>query len=116
MLLVVLKNLYDKIVIAEIEVTSMSRQQIKTFVFFDLEGTGLSDNPRITEITMVAMNRSSGEEMVYKARKALWAPGMNEQPPDLPRVINKLTVCVYPMKPICHEAEEITGLCESYID
>jgi len=91
----------------------MSRNQIKTFVFFDLEGTGLTDNPRITEITMVAMNRSAGEEMVYRARKALWAPGVNEQPPDLPRVINKLTVCVYPMKPVCREAEEITGLCQS---
>jgi len=91
--------------------SAMSRQQIKTFVFFDLEGTGLSDNPRITEITMVAMNRSSGEEMVYRARKALWAPGTNDQPPDLPRVINKLSVCVYPMKPICYEAAEITGSC-----
>jgi len=90
--------------------TSMSRQQIKTFVFFDLEGTGLSDNPRITEVTMVAMNRSSGEEMVYRARKSLWSPGTNEMPPDLPRVINKLTVCIYPMKPICYEAAEITGL------
>lgn len=90
----------------------MSRRQIKTFVFFDLEGTGLSDNPRITEITMVAMHRSSGEEMVYRAQKALWAPGTNDQPPNLPRVINKLSVCIYPMKPICFEAAEITGLCQ----
>jgi len=94
----------------------MSRHLIKTFVFFDLEGTGLTDNPRITEVTMVAMNRSSGEEMVYKARRALWAPGLNEQPPDLPRVINKLTICIYPMKPVCREAEEITGLCQRNTD
>jgi hypothetical protein len=87
----------------------MSRKEIKTFVFFDLEGTGLTDNPRITEISMIAINRVAGMEMVFKARKNLWAPGLPEGPPDLPRVQNKLTVCIYPMKPVCFEAAEITG-------
>jgi hypothetical protein len=87
----------------------MLRREIKTFVFFDLEGTGLTDNPRITEISMIAINRAAGMEMVYKARKNLWAPGLPEGPPDLPRVQNKLTICVYPMKPVCIEAAEITG-------
>ena len=87
----------------------MARREIKTFVFFDLESTGLTDNPRITEISMIAMNRSSGMEMVYKARKNLWAPGLPEGPPDLPRVQNKVTVCIYPMKLVCLAAAEITG-------
>ena len=86
-----------------------AEREIKTFVFFDLEGTGLTDNPRITEIAMIAIHRASGEEMIYKARKNLWAPGTADGPPDLPRVMNKLNLCVYPMKPICFDAAEITG-------
>jgi hypothetical protein len=87
----------------------MLRREIKSFVFFDLESTGLTDNPRITELSMIAMHRAAGMEMVSKARKNLWAPGLDEGLPDLPRVQNKLTLCIYPMKLVCMEAAEITG-------
>lgn len=86
-----------------------SHREIKTFVFFDLEATALEEKPRITEISMIAMNRTSGLEMVYKARKSMWAPGTSDNPPDLPRVQNKLIICLYPMKPVCYEASQITG-------
>ena len=72
---------------------------IKTFVFFDLETSALHaiDRPRVTELCMVAVNRSAIESSAaFKA--------------SVPRVIDKLTLCVYPSKEISPMAFDLTGL------
>ena len=90
--------------------------KIKSLVYFDLEATGLksSGRPRITEISFVAVNIEDVKEMHLKIQ--------NHQPnrkyPDdhhhiesfLPRVLSKLTLCVYPMATIMPIVTDITGL------
>lgn len=75
--------------------------EINTFVFFDLEGTGLTDNPRITELSLMAIHRRA-------VKDAKWI--VHDRELYLPRVINKLTVCMYPIKVISSEASSLTGL------
>ncbi|XP_053552003.1 three prime repair exonuclease 2 [Bombina bombina] len=74
---------------------------IKTFVFLDLEATGLNqDAPRITELCLVAVHLSS-----------LANPVMDDSgKPQLPRVLDKLCLCVDPDKPFTEGASKITGL------
>ena len=70
---------------------------ISTFAFVDLEATGLGGlgkKPRITEITILAVHRDSF---------------LDELCGEIPRVINKITLCVYPMKPVEPDASRITG-------
>ncbi|GAB1602783.1 three-prime repair exonuclease 1-like [Argonauta hians] len=74
--------------------SSFSFRNINTFVFFDLEATGLNETgnpPKITELYMVAVNRN---EMSYTQ----------------PRVLNSLRLSFYPNKPICPAASAITRL------
>lgn len=80
--------------------------EIQTFVFFDLEGTGLFNKPRITEISLLAVHRSSLQNAAYDMQ------GLNadDRCNFLPRVVNKLTVCINPMKTISLEAANLTGL------
>lgn len=74
---------------------------IKSFIFFDIEGTGLpqfNGSTKIMEISLVACSvdhfvASSGQEM-----------------PEIPRVLHKLSFCVNPFKRICEESTKITGL------
>ena len=73
---------------------------INTFVFFDLEATGLAgigDKPRITELAMVAVHR-------------LMMVDTQCSPSKTTRITDKLTICVYPMKPISAGAAAITGI------
>ena len=90
-------------------------EEIKTIVYFDLEATGLksSGKPRISELSFVAVNfqdildfHLKIEECKEKARQ------MNSDKIEklLPRVINKLTLCVYPMATIVPQVSSITGL------
>ncbi|CAH2316513.1 Three prime repair exonuclease 2 [Pelobates cultripes] len=74
---------------------------VKTFVFMDLEATGINyQHPKITEICMVACHVSSLEN-----------PDFDESgKPKLPRVLDKLCLCVDPTKPLNEEAAHITGL------
>jgi len=69
---------------------------IKTFVFFDLETTGLpsmeNNKTKITELTMVAVQTEH------------LASGV------LPRVLNKLSLCFNPQKMVSCDSERITGL------
>lgn len=68
--------------------------QISTFVFLDFEATGLNNGKtKITELALLSVQR---EELMT--------------PYGTPRVVNKLTLCVNPMKPISPRASEITGL------
>jgi hypothetical protein len=90
-------------------------KEIKTIVYFDLEATGLksSGKPRISELSFVAVNfqdildfHLKIEECKEKARQ------MNSDniAKLLPRVLNKLTLCVYPMATIVPNVSSIRGL------
>ncbi|XP_004482634.1 three prime repair exonuclease 2 [Dasypus novemcinctus] len=75
--------------------------QAETFVFLDLEATGLPNvDPEIAEISLFAVHRSSLEH-----------PERDEAGvPVLPRVLDKLTLCMSPTRPFTAKASEITGL------
>jgi DNA polymerase III epsilon subunit-like protein len=85
--------------------------EIKTLVYCDLEATGLksSGRPRISELSLVAVNIEDVLELHSQIKSHL-PEGPNEIESMLPRVMNKLTVCVYPMSTIRPEVSEITGL------
>ncbi|XP_004695264.1 PREDICTED: three prime repair exonuclease 2 [Condylura cristata] len=73
----------------------------ETFVFLDLEATGLPNlDPEIAELSLFAVHRSSLE-----------SPERDESgAPVLPRVLDKLTLCMSPQRPFSAKASEITGL------
>ena len=89
---------------------------IKTLVYFDLEATGLrsSGRPRITEISFVAVNYESLNEINIQIEKYLENRNNQDNAVNLeglfPRVLNKLTLCVYPMATILPEVSDITDL------
>ena len=66
-----------------------------------------SGRPRITEVSFVAVNTKDVSEMHSSLLSHLSKP---EDKIILPRIINKLTICVYPMAIIRPEVSEITGL------
>uniref|UniRef100_UPI00006835D8 Three prime repair exonuclease 2 n=1 Tax=Homo sapiens TaxID=9606 RepID=UPI00006835D8 len=73
----------------------------ETFVFLDLEATGLpSVEPEIAELSLFAVHRSSLENPEHDESGAL----------VLPRVLDKLTLCMCPERPFTAKASEITGL------
>ncbi|XP_077185834.1 three prime repair exonuclease 2 isoform X2 [Paroedura picta] len=76
-------------------------QDFQTFVFLDLETTGLPrDQPCMAELSLFAVNRRS-----------LQCPAPQlPQLPQPPRILDKLTLCIDPQKPFTPKAEEITGL------
>ena len=77
--------------------------EIKTLVYFDLEATGLksSGRPRICEISLVAVNT---QDLVNIENKQYCEVNF------LPRIVNKLTLCVYPMAVIVPLVSDLTGL------
>ena len=85
--------------------------EIKTLVYCDLEATGLknSGRPRITELSLVAVNTESILDLNAMLLSHL---PLSKLKVDrmLPRVVNKLTICVYPMTTIRPEVSGITGL------
>jgi DNA polymerase III epsilon subunit-like protein len=85
--------------------------EIKTLVYCDLEATGLksSGRPRISELSLVAVNIEDILEL-HSQIKRHFPKCSNQIESLLPRVMNKLTVCVYPMATIRPEVSEITGL------
>ena len=79
--------------------------EIKTLVYFDIEATGLksSGRPRICEISLVAVNTQD----VVNSKKG------DEQFCEvsfLPRIMNKLTLCIYPMAVIVPLVSDMIGL------
>ncbi|KAG8508746.1 Three prime repair exonuclease 2 [Galemys pyrenaicus] len=76
-------------------------RRAETFVFLDLEATGLpSTDPEVAELSLFAVHRS-----------ALESPQRDESgTPVLPRVLDKLTLCMSPQRPFTAKASEITGL------
>ena len=91
-------------------------RNIETIVYFDLEATGLksSGKPRICELSLVAVNIKDVLDL-HKKMTEKFKTGRKEVTPVhlehlLPRVINKLTLCVYPMNTIVPLVSDITGL------
>uniref|UniRef100_A0A4X2JQP4 exodeoxyribonuclease III n=1 Tax=Vombatus ursinus TaxID=29139 RepID=A0A4X2JQP4_VOMUR len=73
----------------------------ETFVFLDLEATGLPNAyPEIAEISLFAIHRFSLEHPERDESGAL----------QLPRVLDKLTLCMCPERHFTPKASEITGL------
>ena len=62
--------------------------------------------PRITELSLVAVNTES----ILDLNEMLLSQSKVKVERMLPRVMNKLTVCVYPMATIRPEVSGITGL------
>ena len=89
---------------------------IKTFVYFDLEATGLksSGRPRISELSFVAIDAQEINIMNKKLSEKVKNITCHEDilllETLIPRVLNKLTICVYPMATIMPEVSSITGL------
>ncbi|XP_020648734.2 three prime repair exonuclease 2 [Pogona vitticeps] len=84
-------------------------QDFQTFVFLDIETTGLpKDRPRVAELCLFAVHRRSLQHPL---------PRVVTTPLDqLPRVIDKLTLCIDPQKPFTPVAEEITGLSNQNLE
>ncbi|XP_076299189.1 uncharacterized protein LOC143218090 isoform X1 [Lasioglossum baleicum] len=70
---------------------------LNTFIFFDLETTGLMANncmPKITEVSLIAVSRNA----------------ISDTTKTLPRVLSKLVLPINPLKHIPQKVETITGL------
>ena len=85
--------------------------QIRTLVYFDLEATGLrcSGRPRITELSFVAVNTEDVLDM-HSRIFSNCQENRTKIESIVPRIVNKLTVCVYPLAIIRPEVTDITGL------
>lgn len=82
-------------------ITMSKGPQAETFVFLDLEATGLpSVDPKIAEISLFAVHRSSLENPKRDESDA----------PVLPQVPDELTLCMSPERPFTAKATEITGV------
>lgn len=89
--------------------------EIKTLVYFDLEATGLksSGKPRISEISLVAVDVEDVLDLQVRIGNHFKKKSRDhrvEVEHLVPRVINKLTLCVYPMATIMPVVTNITGL------
>ena len=86
--------------------------QIRTLVYFDLEATGLrlSGKPRISELSLVAVKVEDVLELQTTLTQHLARIGFSGVEKLEPRVLNKLTICVYPMATIMPVVSNITGL------
>ncbi|XP_010588136.1 three-prime repair exonuclease 1 [Loxodonta africana] len=77
---------------------------MQTLIFLDLEATGLPfSQPKVTELCMLAIHRCALEN----------TPSPQGPPPTvppLPRVVDKLSLCVAPGKACSPAASDITGL------
>jgi DNA polymerase III epsilon subunit-like protein len=102
--------------VASLTSPSQAMQDIKTFVYFDIEATGLksSGRPRVCEMSLIAVNSSD----ILDLHKILMN-SLSEKTKDdthiqvesfYPRIINKLTLCVYPMATIVPCVSSMTGL------
>ena len=83
---------------------------IKTYVFFDLESTGLSA-ARVTEVSLVAVHHQE-----FTSFSKMFSNKMASKSDQTglcwlyPRVMNKLTLAVNPAKPVNYFVEQLTGL------
>ncbi|XP_006824670.1 three-prime repair exonuclease 1-like [Saccoglossus kowalevskii] len=103
------KNDLDHDVLAaetsDIKPTGSRFTPTETYVFIDLEATGLpvlDILPDITEIAMVAVSRKVFEE------------GSTSRAP--PRALDKLVMCVQPSREVNPGAQKMTGLSKSFLE
>ena len=99
--------LFDWIIgFSAIEVLVMS--EINTLVYFDIEATGLksSGKPRICEISLVAVNTQDVLNLGVTRKE----DNQFCEVSFLPRIVNKLTLCVYPMAVVIPLVSDLTGL------
>ena len=92
---------------------------IKTLVYFDLEATGLKScgRPRISEISFVAVNTQDVQDLHSRIVNRIVDNKYGEKIESiLPRVINKLTLCVYPVATVPPIVSDITGLDNYNLD
>ena len=85
----------------------------KTLVFLDLESTGLQDSgrPRICELSLVAVKTKEFLELYFRINNEIESNKSEESMDNiLPRIINKLTLFVYPMAPILPHVSRITWI------
>lgn len=75
--------------------------EIKTFVFFDIEATGLSEPIEITELAMIAVSR----EDLLKAKEN----------GSFPRIMQKFVIHMKPRKEIEGQAARISGKIKTKI-
>ena len=93
--------------------TKESGEKIKTLVYFDLEATGLRNigRPRISELSLIAVDSQCIHDLHLDIQNCLrMKNAVNKIESILPRVLNKITLCVYPMTTIKPEVTDITGL------
>ena len=85
---------------------------VRTLVYFDIEATGLksSGKPRICELSLIAVNVQDVLEMTENVENRTIESKIFQVRKRLPRIINKLTLCVYPMATIVPLVSDITGL------
>ncbi|KAM6170364.1 three-prime repair exonuclease 1 [Rhynchocyon petersi] len=77
---------------------------VQTLIFMDLEATGLPfSQPKVTELCMLAIHRCTLENPPTPQ-------GPPPTVPPLPRVVDKLSLCVAPGKACSPAASDITGL------
>ena len=84
-------------------------------MYFDLEATGFrsSGRPRVCEMSLIAVNASDPKDLQESIMHILSGSvnGNSVQIENIyPRVLNKLTLCVYPMATIVPVLSTITGL------
>ena len=90
--------------------------ELRTIVYFDIEATGLknSGRPRICELTFLAVNTSDvlelNEKMKEHYTKGKIKDSLFLSELLLPRIVNKLTLCIYPMATIVPLITDMTGL------
>ena len=93
--------------------------EIKTLVYLDIEATGLksSGRPRISEISLIAANSQDIRCLHSRITNSLVNNNIiNPVENILPRVVNKLTLCVYPMATVPPLVTDITGLDNYNLD
>jgi uncharacterized protein YprB with RNaseH-like and TPR domain len=77
--------------------------EIESLVYFDIEATGMksSGRPRISEISIVALNTQEffdmNQNLLEKLKNVTSYENILELETVLPRVLKKLTLALYPM-------------------
>ena len=89
----------------------LNMSELKTLVYFDVTATGLknSGRPRVIEMFFVAV-KAKDILKLHSQIVSHFAERKAELGSMLPRIVNKLTICVYPMAMIRPEVSDITGL------
>ena len=90
--------------------------EVKTLVYFDVEATGLKSagRPRICELSLVAVNVKDvltvSESIKDISKNRTIESSLIQLRKLSPRIVNKLTLCIYPMATIVPLVSDITGL------